>query len=95
MGVDRWDGGVGAACSSCPRPPDCLRQLQQASSCLSALPAWLSVWQMRAAGCYPQGLLHAYFCHSRVCAPPSAEGGTRSSAVSPVVLAVRSSHPKG
>lgn len=61
--------------------PACLRQLKQASPCLSALPAWLSVWQMRAAGCYPQGLLHTYFCCSRVC-PPSAAGGMCPSAVS-------------
>lgn len=59
MGVDRWDrraGGLRVTCSSCP---PCSPQAASAGVILSALPAWLSMWQMRAVGCYPQGLSHA------------------------------------
>lgn len=78
MGMDRWDrraGGLRVTCSSCPPR---LPQAASAGVILSALPAWLSVWQMRAVGCYPQGL--------RMRAPPSVDSIMLSSALPPAAL---------
>lgn len=98
MGMDRWDrraGGLRVTCSSCPPR---LPQAASAGVILSALPAWLSVWQMRAVGCYPQGLrmrvlsqqsLCPSICgqhHALLCSAPC--GSNHAPAVS-------SSHPKG
>lgn len=69
MGVDRWDGGMED--SGWPvLPAPCVPQAASAGVILSALPAWLSVWQMRAVGCHPQGLSYAWPCHSVAASVP-------------------------
>lgn len=86
MGVDRWDrraGGLRVTCSSCPplfasgsfsrRHPVCSPRLAE---------------RVADAGSrlLPAGPVACVSCHSRACAPPSADSIMLSSALPPAAL---------